>query len=242
MDQIAPDPNSPTAPTPTKASAKQVLAIDVGGSHVKISLSSGGDERKAVSGPKMTATEMVNKVKTLADGLKFDAVTMGYPGPVLNNHILAEPFNLGAGWTTFDFSQAFGAPLRIVNDAMMQAIGSYHGGRMLFLGLGTGLGAAMVIDNTCVPLEIGHLPYRKGRSFEDYLCEASLEKRGRKKWRKHVFRVVKLMARAFRPDYIVLGGGNVDRLDKLPPKAIRGDNLNAFAGGFRIWTDPKLTL
>lgn len=227
---------------PVEGPALRVLAIDVGGSHVKIRCGDSGDERVAVSGPKMTAAEMVKKVKAMVDGLQFDAVTMGYPGPVLRNRILAEPFNLGAGWTSFDFAEAFNAPLRIVNDAMMQAVGSYNGGRMLFLGLGTGLGAALVIDNVCVPLEIGHLPYRKGRSFEDYLSEASLEKRGRTKWRKHVFAVVKLMMQAYRPDYIVLGGGNVERLDKLPPNAIRGANANAFTGGFRIWTDPRLTL
>lgn len=228
--------------TSKPANALRVLAIDVGGSHVKIQCDATGDERKTVSGPTMTAAEMVKKVKSMAEGLQFDAVTMGYPGPVLHNRILAEPFNLGAGWTSFDFAAAFNAPLRIVNDAMMQAVGSYNGGRMLFLGLGTGLGAALVIDNVCVPLEVGHLPYRKGRSFEDYLSEASLEKRGRTKWRKHVFKVAKLMMRAFRPDYIVLGGGNVEQLDKLPPHAIRGDNANAFTGGFRIWTDTRLVL
>lgn len=220
----------------------RVLAIDVGGSHVKIRCGDDGEERKAVSGPTMTAAEMVDKVKTLAKGLQFDAITMGYPGPVLHNRILAEPFNLGAGWTSFDFAHAFNAPLRIVNDAMMQAVGSYNGGRMLFLGLGTGLGAAMVVDNVCVPLELGHLPYRKGRSFEEYLSEASLLKRGSAKWRKHVFLVVGLMMRAFRPDYIVIGGGNVDNLDTLPPNALRGDNANAFTGGFRIWTDKRLVL
>ncbi len=222
--------------------ALRVLALDVGGSHVKIRCSASGDERKADSGPKMTAAEMVKTVKALAEGVQFDAVTMGYPGPVLNNRILAEPFNLGSGWTSYDFTKAFDAPLRIVNDAMMQAVGSYHGKRMLFLGLGTGLGAALVIDYVCMPLEVGHMPYRKGRSFEDYLSEASLQKRGRKKWRKHLFKVVKLLDRAFRPDYIVIGGGNVEKLDKLPSKAMRGDNTNAFAGGFRIWTDTQLVL
>jgi polyphosphate glucokinase len=178
----------------------------------------------------------------MAKGLQFDAVTMGYPVPVLRNRILAEPCNLGAGWTSFDFAAAFNAPLRIVNDAMMQAVGSYHGGRMLFLGLGTGLGASLVIDNVCVPLEVGHLPYRHGKSFEDYLSEASLQKRGRAKWRKHVFQVAKLMLQAYRPDYIVIGGGNVERLDQLPPNAMRGDNANAFIGGFRIWNDTRLVL
>ena len=227
---------------PAEGHALRVLTIDVGGSHVKIQCGADGEERKAVSGPTMTAAEMVKKVKDMAEGLQFDAITMGYPGPVLHNRVLAEPFNLGAGWTSFDFAAAFNAPLRIVNDAMMQAIGSYNGGRMLFLGLGTGLGAALVVDNVCMPLEVGHLPYRKGRSFEDYLSEASLEKRGRTKWRGHVFSVAKLMMQAFRPDYIVLGGGNVERLDKLPPNAMRGDNANAFIGGFRIWTDTRLTL
>ncbi|MEO6301192.1 MAG: ROK family protein [Paracoccaceae bacterium] len=225
-----------------QGSALRVLAIDVGGSHVKIRVNTSDDERVSDSGPKLTPAEMVKKVQKIAEGLQFDAVTIGYPGPVLHNRILAEPFNLGTGWTSFDFTKTFDAPLRIVNDAMMQAIGSYHGGRMLFLGLGTGLGAALVVDNVCMPLEVGHMPYRKGRSFEDYLSEASLQKRGHKKWRNHVFSVVKLLDLAFRPDYIVIGGGNVDRLDKLPPKAVRGNNSNAFAGGFRIWSDTRLVL
>ncbi|MCB1466433.1 MAG: ROK family protein [Rhizobiaceae bacterium] len=155
-----------------------VLAIDIGGSHVKIMSSAGGQERKAVSGPKMDAAAMASAVEELARGMDYDVIAMGYPGPVIHNKILSEPHNLAQGWVGFDFAKRFGKPVRIINDALMQAIGSYEGGRMLFLGLGTGLGAAMIVDNVAQPMELAHLPYRKGHSFEDYLGEANLEKRG----------------------------------------------------------------
>ncbi len=219
-----------------------VLAVDIGGSHVKILTSAGGEERKAESGPDMTAAQMIEKVKALADGLAFDVVAMGYPGPVVHNRIVLEPHNLGSGWVGRDFGKAFGKPVKVVNDALMQAIGSYEGGRMLFLGLGTGLGAAMIVDNVAQPMELAHMPYRKGRSFEDYVGEAGLEKRGRKKWRKHVFDVVERLKGALEPDYVVIGGGNVDKLDGLPPGARRGDNANAFKGGFRLWRDKSLAV
>ncbi|MEO5806517.1 ROK family protein [Devosia sp.] len=217
-----------------------VLAIDIGGSHVKIMSSAGGDERKAVSGPAMNAKAMADAVEKLASGLSYDVIAMGYPGPVIHNRILAEPHNLAPGWTAFDFAQRFGKPVRIVNDALMQGIGSYAGGRMLFLGLGTGLGAAMIVDNVAQPMELAHLPYRKGRTFEDYLGAASLAQRGHDKWEKHVFRAVEQLNAALEPDYVVIGGGNVEALKTLPPGARRGDNANAFKGGFALWLDASL--
>lgn len=224
----------------SKKKTKIVLAIDVGGSHVKIRSSAGGDERKAKSGPDMDAAAMASTVEKLAAGMKFDTIAMGYPGPVIHNRILSDPHNLAPGWTGFDFAKRFGKPVRLVNDALMQAIGSYDGGRMLFLGLGTGLGAAMIVDNIAQPMELAHLPYRKGRTFEDYLGAASLEKRGHHKWQKHVFAVVAQLTAALEPDYVVIGGGNVEELKELPPNARRGDNANAFKGGFALWRDKTL--
>lgn len=219
-----------------------VLAIDVGGSHVKIRSSAGGDERKAVSGPGTNAAAMADAVDGLTRGVAFDVVSIGYPGPVVHNRIVREPHNLASGWVGFDFARRFGKPVRIVNDALMQAVGSYAGGRMLFLGLGTGLGAAMIVDNVAQPMELAHLPYRKGRTFEDYLGEASLEKRGLHKWQKHVFAAVAELSAAMEPDYVVIGGGNVAKLDQLPPNARRGDNANAFKGGFALWLDKTLVV
>lgn len=219
-----------------------VLAIDIGGSHVKIQSSAGGEERKAVSGPKMNAAGMADIVEKLAEGMTFDVISMGYPGPVVHNRIVSDPHNLAPGWVGFDFAQRFGKPVRIVNDALMQAIGSYQGGRMLFLGLGTGLGAAMIVENVAQPMELAHLPYRKGHMFEDYLGEASLEKRGHDKWQKHVFDAVEQLTAAMEPDYVVIGGGNAVRLDNFPPKVRRGDNANAFKGGFALWLDKTLVV
>lgn len=218
----------------------EILAIDVGGSHVKIRSSAGGDERRIDSGPEMTAAAMADAVEKLAGGLAYERISIGYPGPVVHNRILADPHNLGSGWVGFDFATRFKKPVKLINDALMQAIGSYDGGRMLFLGLGTGLGAAMIVDKVAQPMEIAHLPYRKGRTFEDYLGDAGLEKRGLEKWRKHVFKVTGMLVAALEPDYVVIGGGNVDHLKELPPKARRGDNAHAFDGGFRLWTDPDL--
>lgn len=219
-----------------------VLAIDVGGSHVKIQSSAGGDERKAVSGPKMNAATMADAVEKLAEGMDFDVVAIGYPGPVVHNKILTDPHNLAPGWVGFDFAKRFGKPVRIVNDALMQAIGSYEGGSMLFLGLGTGLGAAMIVEHVAQPMELAHLPYRKGRTYEDYLGEASLDKRGHDKWQKHVFEAVEQLAAAMQPDYVVIGGGNVTKLDHMPPNARQGDNAYAFKGGFALWLDKKLVV
>ncbi|WP_296101316.1 ROK family protein [uncultured Agrobacterium sp.] len=217
-----------------------VLSIDIGGSHVKILSSAGGEEKKAVSGKTMTAADMVAAVKAMADGLKYDVVSMGYPGPVVHDKPLREPVNLADGWVGFDYQAAFGCPTRIVNDALMQALGSYKDGRMLFLGLGTGLGAAMIVENVAQPMEIAHLPYRKGKSYEHYISEAYREKKGHKKWQTRVFDVVETLTNALEPDYVVIGGGNVEKLDSLPPKCRRGDNKLAFDGGFRLWQDEKL--
>ncbi|RWM76851.1 MAG: ROK family protein [Mesorhizobium sp.] len=231
-----------TAKKPAPDNEKIVLAIDIGGSHVKILTSAGGEERRADSGPGLTPQQMIAAVQTLADGLPYDVVSMGYPGPVHHNRPLTEPANLGKGWVGCDFATQFGKPVKIVNDALMQAVGSYEGGRMLFLGLGTGLGAAMIVDNVALPMELAHLPYKKGGSFEDYVGERGLEKRGKKKWRKHVFDVVERLRAAMQPDYVVIGGGNVDELDELPAGCKRGDNTRAFEGGFRLWRDKSLII
>jgi polyphosphate glucokinase len=221
---------------------KKVLAIDVGGSHVKILASGRRTKREAVSGPTMTAQQMVDDVKELAKGWDYDVVSIGYPGPVVHNKPMLEPANLGQGWCGFDFDAAFGCPVKVVNDALMQAIGAYEGGRMLFLGLGTGLGSAMIVDNVAQPLELAHMPYKKGRTFEDYVGERALEKRGRKRWQKDVFDVVEKLKAALQPDYVVIGGGNVKRLDELPPDTRRGDNADAFPGGFRLWAKDGVTI
>ena len=214
----------------------KVLVIDVGGTNVKLLLSGQEAPRKFESGQKMTAEEMVKKAKEITSDWKYDAVSIGYPGPVLHNRPIMDPYNLGKGWVGFHFERAFGCPVKMINDAAMQALGSYHKGKMLFLGLGTGLGTALVVEGTVEPMELGHLPYRKG-SYEDYVGKRSLEKRGRKKWQKHVFDVVERMIEALEPDEVVLGGGNVKKLSRLPPRCRAGNNRNAFVGGFRLWHD-----
>jgi len=178
---------------------------------------------------------MVKQAKALTADWSYDVVSIGYPGPVAHNRPLAEPHNLGRGWVGFNFAKAFGRPTQVVNDALMQALGSYEGGRMLFLGLGTGLGSAMIIDGILEPMELGHLPYRKGRTFEDYVGAAGLERLGEKKWRRRVADVVKHLTAALEPDYVVLGGGNAEKLGRLPRNARLGNNANAFKGGFKLW-------
>src|SRR5262245_48699712 len=216
----------------------KVLVIDVGGSHVKIRVNGDEEVRKIPSGPDMTAEQMVRDVKQAARGWKYDAVSIGYPGPVADNKILKEPVNLGPGWMDFDFA-ALGKPYKVINDAAMQALGSYEGGRMLFLGLGTGLGTTLIVENVVVALELGHLPYKKGHSFEDYVGTAGLKRLGRKKWHAAVLDVVARLKAAFVADYVVHGGGNVKKLDELPPGARAGDNANAFTGGERLWAKKK---
>ncbi|TIV61417.1 MAG: ROK family protein [Mesorhizobium sp.] len=228
------------AKTAATGSDPIVLSIDVGGSHVKILTSAGGEMRRVPSGPSLTPDQVVASVGKLAEGLTYDLISMGYPGPVSDNKPSLDPFNLGKGWNGYDFTASFGKPVKLVNDALMQAIGSYDGGRMLFLGLGTGLGAAMIIRNVGQPMELAHLPYKKGATFEDYVGERGLVKYGKKKWRKYVFDVVGRLRAALQPDYVVIGGGNVDKLDELPEKSRRGDNTRAFEGGFRLWRDKAL--
>jgi len=212
-----------------------VLAIDVGGTHVKMLATGKKSPLKFVSGPKMTAKQMVVGVKKLAADWSYDAVSIGYPGPVLHGRILHEPHNLGPGWVGFDFKQAFGCPVKVINDAAMQALGSYKRGSMLFLGFGTGLGSAMVVDGFLEAMELGHLPYRKA-TYEDYVGIGGLKHYGKRKWRRYVVDVVQRLSTALEPDQIVLGGGNVKLLKKLPKKCRQGDNANAFVGGFQLWS------
>jgi polyphosphate glucokinase len=212
----------------------KVLAIDVGGNHVKLLVSGEKEPRRFDSGPKLTPLRMASEVKKAAADWKYDRVSIGYPGPVLRNQIMAEPHNLGKGWIGFRFDKAFGHPVKVVNDAAMQALGSYHGGKMLFLGLGTGLGTALVFDGIVEPMELSHLPYRKG-VYEDYVGQKSLDKHGKKKWRRYVKDVVERLVAALEPDDVVIGGGNVKYLKKLPGGARAGSNSNAFTGGFRLW-------
>jgi polyphosphate glucokinase len=214
-----------------------VLAVDVGGSHVKALASNELERRRFESGPDLTPREMVEGVLAIANGWSWDVVSVGIPTPVHGGMPIAEPVNLGDGWVGFDYGGAFGKPTKIVNDAAMQALGSYEGGRMLFLGLGTGLGSALIADGVLEPLELGHLPFRK-KTFEDYVSARALEKQGRKKWKQAVFEVVERLSAAMQPDYVVIGGGGAEELDELPPNARRGDNSSAFVGGFRLW-DPS---
>src|ERR1700730_5724288 len=216
-----------------KSSVKAVLAVDVGGSSVKI-LATGESERRSFSsGPTLTPRRMVSGVKKLAGDWMYDVVSIGYPGPVVCDRSIAEPYNLGSGWVGFDFGAAFGCAVKVVNDAAMQALGSYKGGKMLFLGLGTGLGSTIIIDGIVEPMELGHLPYQKG-TYEDYVGRAGLERHGRKKWRRNVADVVARLIAALEPDDTVLGGGNVKKLEALPPHCRAGDNGNAFRGGFGL--------
>ncbi len=212
-----------------------MLVIDVGGNNVKLLASGESAPRKVPSGPSLTARRMVAEVKRATHDWRYDAVTIGVPSPVKNGRVLQEPKNIGRGWTRFDYRRAFRRPVRIVNDAVMQALGSYRGGRMLFLGLGTGLGAALVLEGVVQPLEIAHLPYRNGKSYEDFLGKRSLDRLGKKRWRKLVAEIVPQLRHAFQVDEIVLGGGNVKHLKELPPEARIGGNTRAFQGGFRIW-------
>jgi len=218
--------------------ATNVLVVDVGGTHVKILATGQTEKREFESGSKLTAAKMVEKVKKLAADWQYDAVSIGYPGPLLHQRIAAEPHNLGTGWVGFDFEAAFGRPVRLMNDAAMQALGSYRGGRMLFLGFGTGLGTALIVDGVVEPMEVGHLPYRKA-TYEDYVGVRALERLGKKKWRKNVRDVIARLSAAFEPDDVVLGGGNIKNLDELPPGCRAGDNANAFVGGFRMWHDAQ---
>jgi polyphosphate glucokinase len=196
--------------------------------------------REFTSGPAMDPGRMTSQISGLLGGTRYDAVSIGYPGLVFRGRIAAEPHNLGRGWVGYDFDRAFGKPVRVINDAAMQAIGSYRGGRMLFLGLGTGLGATLIIDGVVEPTEIGHMPYKRGLTFEDYVGERGRRRRGNRKWRKAVKAVIADLEAAFEADYVVLGGGNAARLHKLPPGVRRGDNRKAFVGGLRMWQPDAL--
>jgi len=217
----------------------RILVIDVGGSNVKVLVSGQRTPRKVPSGPAMTASSMVQGVKRLTKDWEYEAVSIGYPGPVLHGRPVAEPKNLGGGWVGVNFRKTFGCPVRVVNDAAMQALGSYEGGRMLFLGLGTGLGSALVIDGRLEPMELAHLPYKKGQTYEDYVGLRGLKRFGKKKWRRHVAKVVESLSKALQADYVVLGGGNANKLKKLPKGAQLGNNSHAFIGGFRLWGEAQ---
>ena len=217
---------------------KKILVIDVGGTHVKALVTGQKEPVKILSGPKMTARKMVKDVQKVAAGWEYSAVSIGYPGPVIHGRPLCDPHNLGSGWVGFDFKKAFGRPVKILNDAAMQALGIYKGGRMLFLGLGTGLGSAMIVDGLLEPMEVAHLPYKKGYTFEDYLGVRGLQRLGKKKWRRNVAEVVEQLKTALEADYVVLGGGNAKLLKEIPPGARLGDNSTAFIGGFRLWEEP----
>jgi polyphosphate glucokinase len=187
------------------------------------------------SGPDLTPTDMVKAVKAAAAAWQYDVVSVGYPGPVVHGRAVSEPHNLGSGWVGFNFQHAFGKPVKVVNDAAMQALGSYQGGRMLFLGLGTGLGSALIIDDVLEPLELGHLPYKKGRTYEDYVGQRGLKRLGKKRWRKHVLDVISRLKAAFEVDDVVVGGGNAKLVEEWPTGVRAGANTQAFRGGYRLW-------
>jgi polyphosphate glucokinase len=214
---------------------RDVLAIDVGGSHVKAVVSSEGNEpRRFDSGSALTPQELVSGITGLTGDWSYDAVSIGIPAVVRDSHVVSEPVNLGEGWVGFDFEAAFGKPTKVVNDAAMQALGSYDGGKMLFLGLGTGLGSAMVVEGIVAPMELGHLPFRKA-TFEDYVGERGRKRLGKKDWQKAVAEAIEALTAALEPEYVVLGGGNAKKLEELPANARLGRNDNAFKGAFRLW-------
>ncbi len=219
-------------------SSLKILVIDVGGTHIKLLATGRRKPVKINSGPAMTAKRMVALVKEATRGWDYDMVSIGYPGPVVHGHPISNPKNLGDGWVGFNFKEAFGRPVRLINDAAMQALGSYRGGRMLFLGFGTGLGTALVTDGVIEPMELAHLPYKKGRTYEDYVGLAGLERLGKKKWRRHAHDVIVMLQSALEADDVVVGGGNARLLKELPPGVRLGGNEHAFTGGLRLWRPP----
>jgi len=218
----------------------KTLVVDVGGTNVKVLATGKRVPIKIPSGPEMTPAAMVDAVLKATSDWEYDRVSIGYPGPVRRGRPLGDPWNLGPGWVTFDFEKALGKPVRMINDAAMQALGSYEGGAMLFLGLGTGVGAAVILDGTLVPLELAHLPYRRGKTYEEYLGAKGYAQLGKRRWRKHVAIVIDFFVAAFVVEYVVLGGGNARRMKELPDNVRLGSNANAFKGGFRLWdSDPR---
>jgi predicted NBD/HSP70 family sugar kinase len=215
----------------------KILVVDVGGSHVKALATGQSEPRRMVSGPKLDAASMVRGVKDMIADWEYDVVSLGYPGQVVHNLPAHDPANLGRGWIGFDYAAAFGRPIRIINDAAMQALGSYRGGRMLFIGVGTGLGSAMIVDGQLEPMELGHLVYKKKMTYEDYIGERGLQRLGKKAWRREVYAVIEAFRKALQPDYVILGGGNARLIKKLPDDVRQGANANAFIGGFRLWDD-----
>jgi polyphosphate glucokinase len=216
---------------------RRILVIDVGGTHVKLLVTGMKQPILIPSGPTLTPAVMVRQVKGAVKSFPYDVASIGYPGPVVHGRPLREPHNLGPGWVGFDFRRALGRPVKIINDAAMQALGSYKKGRLLFLGLGTGLGSAMIADGVVEPMELAHLPYKRGKTYEDYLGIRGLKRLGRKKWAREVAKVVVLMRAALQPEEVVLGGGNVKKLKKLPPGTRLGNNENAFRGGSELWNE-----
>lgn len=213
----------------------KILVIDVGGMHVKLRMTGERKERRIPSGPAMTPAKMVHGVKETVKDWEYDVISIGYPGPVIHGRPVHNPHNLGRGWVGFDFGKAFGRPVKIINDAAMQALGSYKDGRMLFLGLGAGLGSAMIVDGVLEPMELAHLPYKKGKTYEDYVGLRGLKRLGKKSWRRHVADVVTRLKNALGAEYVVLGGGNSKSIKELPPDTRLGNNRNAFVGGTRLW-------
>jgi polyphosphate glucokinase len=216
----------------------RILVVDIGGTHIKLSVTGRKTTVKIPSGPGMTAKRMVRLVRAAVADWDYSVVSIGYPGPVVHGKPISEPRNLGGGWVGFDFRKAFGHPVKVINDAAMQAYGAYRGGRMLFLGLGTGLGSALIVDGVLEPMELGHLPYKKGRTYEDYVGAAGLKRTGKKKWRRHVLEVLALLRNALQADDVVVGGGNAKFLHSVPAGVRLGTNAYAVAGGFRLWKDP----
>ncbi len=221
---------------PVEPRAPAVLTVDVGGSNVKAVVNGVDERRRFPSGKKLSAQQMVDGVLELTSDWHYVGISVGVPGPVADGKVLREPVNLGKGWVGFDFGQAFGIPTKVINDAAMQALGAYEGGRMLFLGLGTGLGTTLIVDGVVAPMELGHLPFRKA-TFEDYVGEAGSERLGPKRWKKYVYETIETLSAALLPDYVVLGGGNASDLGELPPNCRLGHNEDAFLGGFRLWVD-----
>ena len=236
MTDAAPSDSATPPEAPFEPKAPAVLAVDVGGSHVKLLVNGASERRRFVSGKKFTAAQMVAGVLEHARDLEYTVVSVGIPAPVVDGRVAQEPMNLGKGWVGFDYEAAFGKPTKVVNDAAMQALGGYAGGRMLFLGLGTGLGSTMVVDGILEPMELAHLPFRKA-TFEDYVGQRGRERLGEKRWRKAVLETIERLVAALEPEYVVLGGGNAKRIGELPANCRLGGNQDAFLGGFRLWVD-----